>query len=121
VPKSKKQEHDAEFHKKEKCPYCSKLIDKVELALHKTMCPSKPKPCDYCGAVLELHHLLEHEDQCGSRTEKCNICDKNVVMKEMPEHLAICFELLDQRLDEESKEPPKRKPAPPQPKRKGKK
>ena len=97
------------------------MIDKVELALHKTTCPSKPKPCDYCGAVLELHHLLEHEDHCGSRTEKCIICYKNVIMKEMPDHLAICVELLDQRSEEESKEPAKRKPAPPQAKRKGKK
>lgn len=91
------------------------------MALHKTTCPSKPKPCDYCGAVFELHHLLDHEDQCGSRTEKCFICKKNVVMKEMPEHVSICAEYLDQQSEEESKEPPKRKPAPPQIKRKGKK
>jgi hypothetical protein len=42
-------------------------------------------------------------------------------MKEMPEHVSICAEYLDQQSEEESKEPPKRKPAPPQIKRKGKK
>ncbi|OMJ90461.1 hypothetical protein SteCoe_7163 [Stentor coeruleus] len=91
-PKNKKKEHDDKHHKKVKCPYCAKLVDDIELALHKTICEAKPKPCLYCGAIMELSLLLDHEDHCGSRTESCDICGKNVVIKDMPEHIQNCIE-----------------------------
>ena len=91
IPKTKKLEHDTEYHKKEKCPYCSLQIDKIELGLHKTICNARPKPCLYCGAIMDLASLINHEDNCGSRTEICDNCGNNVVIKDFPEHIMHCL------------------------------
>jgi uncharacterized Zn-finger protein len=115
------REHNETMHKKEKCPYCSALFDKVELPIHKSTCKCQPKPCSFCGAIFELALLFEHEDGCGSRTEKCDICDRNIVLKEYYEHLILCAEAFEHVPEEDKKERPKRKPAPAQTKKRGKK
>ena len=107
IPKTQKAVHEAEFHKKEKCPYCSDQIDKQELGLHKTVCNARPKPCLFCGAIMDLASLLDHEDQCGSRTETCENCGNNVVIKDFPEHLQNCFN--DEGLEETKNNSLKRK------------
>ncbi|OMJ72241.1 hypothetical protein SteCoe_29350 [Stentor coeruleus] len=109
IPKIKKKDHDKEFHKKAKCPYCSESIDITELPLHKTICNAKPRPCLYCGAIMDLQSLLDHEDHCGSRTEACDICGKNIVIKDLPEHFQNCIEMMEEQEHKEQESLKKKK------------
>ena len=39
------EDHEEEFHKKEKCTYCSKEFPKNDFLKHKDSCSLKPKFC----------------------------------------------------------------------------
>jgi hypothetical protein len=109
IPKCKQSDHEQEYHKKEKCPYCQDPIDEQQLGLHKTVCPAKPKPCLYCGAIMELIYLIHHQEDCGNRTETCDYCGKNVTLKTFPEHIQTCIEDENDNLLEIKDYPLKRK------------
>ncbi|CAK76787.1 unnamed protein product (macronuclear) [Paramecium tetraurelia] len=84
--KNDPESHEEEYHKKEKCQYCS--LESEDLKKHK--CLKKPKQCMHCDLYFPTDQIFSHETQCGSRTQKCDICNNYVMIREYESHVITC-------------------------------
>jgi hypothetical protein len=87
VPKSDKEEHEAEAHAKVVCKFCSFSEMKSKFGSHEERCELRPKTCEYCDKEFGFEKFHDHHEMCGSRTEKCDACNRYICLRDKQMHL----------------------------------
>jgi len=74
VPKSEKEEHEAEEHAPIVCPDCAFTAIKGKYEGHPAACPLRPRECEFCQTLISNVDKESHFQHCSSKTSKCDTC-----------------------------------------------
>ena len=91
-----KDEHEEEFHRKEKCPHCTKEFPSSDFKEHEKKCDLKPKFCEYCELNVPVSGFSTHFKACESRTKPCSKCNKPIMNKDYLIHFVSCDGIVEQ-------------------------